>query len=162
MRGIDRCAMSIRDTIAEAVERGSFTDSMGRTLPLGAAVIVLTAPGIDNETLVAPVVGKPLIDAATVVSGVAGTVDATGQEAWLRHEVLDPLASRFARQGYTITFDPKFLSWIEAQNRGASESTTEFVDRSVTPALAASLPDERGSLVVTIEGDKPIFEPRRD
>ena len=162
MRGIDHCAMSIRDTIAVAVERGSFTDSMGRALPLGAAVVVLTAPDIADERLLEPVVSKPLIDAATVVSAAAGTVAATGQEAWLRREVLDPLASRFARQGYTITFDPKFLSWIEAQNRGASKSTTEFVDRSVTPALAATLPEERGSLVVTVEGDKPIFEPRRD
>ena len=47
-RSIDRCAVPIRDTIAEALVRGSFTDSMGRVLPLGAAVVLLTAPTIDS------------------------------------------------------------------------------------------------------------------
>ena len=48
-RSIDRCAVPIRDTIADALVRGSFTDSMGRVLPLGAAVVFLTAPTIDSH-----------------------------------------------------------------------------------------------------------------
>ena len=162
MRGVDRAAPSIRDTIGQAVERGSFTDAMGRSLPLGAAVIVLTAPALEDAALLEPLLGKQLIDAATVVSGTRGTLDATDQEAWLRRELLDPLASRFARQGYTVAFDPKFVKWVGAQNTGGPASIAEFVDKTVTPALVAGLPAERGSLVATVKGDKPVFEPKRE
>ena len=55
-RGIDRCRASIRDTIAQA-SRGTFTDAMGRSLPLGAAVVVLTAPDLTAE--LAPVALRP-------------------------------------------------------------------------------------------------------
>ena len=157
-----RCAISIRDTIAEALERGSFTDAMGRSMPLGAAMVMLTAPGIDDAALLEPVLGPPLIGAATLVTGAAGTLDATDQESWIRREILDPLAGRFARQGYTIAFDPAFVNWVAAHNTDGPASIANFVDQTVTPALAAALPTERGSFVVTLNGETPIFEPRRE
>ena len=59
--------MPIRDTIAEALVRGTFTDSMGRVLPLGAAVVLLTAPTIDSADLVPPLLGQQLAAIATVM-----------------------------------------------------------------------------------------------
>jgi ATP-dependent Clp protease ATP-binding subunit ClpC len=155
-RGIDRCAVSIRDTITQALERGAFTDAMGRRLPLGAAVVLLTAPAIDQAELLEPVLGKPLLDVCTVVSGDAGAVSDTGRAAWLRREVLEPLARRFARQGYPITFDKAFVTWLDA-NAPAGDAMTDFVDGKVAAPLAAGLPAKRGALTATIVDGKPAF-----
>ena len=155
-RGIDRCAVSIRDTITQALEEGSFTDSMGRRLPLGAAVVLLTAPAVDRQELVEPVLSKPLINVCTVVSGEPGAVSDTGRAAWLRREVLDPLAGRFARQGYPVSFDKSFVAWVDA-NAPASDALGEFVDAKVAAPLAASLPNRRAALKATIVDGKPAF-----
>ena len=53
---------------------------MGRSLPLGAAVVLLTAPGIDSAELLEPVMGKPLLDACTVVTGTARRGRHAGQD----------------------------------------------------------------------------------
>ena len=157
MRGIDRCSIAIRDTIAQAVERGSFTDAMGRTLPLGAAVVLLTAPAVETKELLEPVIGKQLLDACTVVAGAAGTVDDASHEAWLKREVLDPLASRFARQGYVVGFDGAFTTWLAKQAPQSGSDLTDFVDRTVAPALTATLPAERDALTATIVDDQPVL-----
>ena len=129
---------------------------MGRSLPLGAAVVLLTAPGIETVELLEPVIGKPLLDACTVVTATLGAVDSAGQDAWLRREVLDPLAGRFARQGYTITFDPSFVAWL-SKSAPQGAALGDFVDRTVAPALAATLPPERGALTATIVDGKPVL-----
>ena len=158
-RGIDRCAIPIRDTIAQALERGSFTDAMGRSLPLGATVVVMTAEAIETADVLEPLLGKSLITSCTVVTGKAGSVADSGRDAWLHREVLDPLANRFARQGYEISFDPKFVAWLGEHLPTGGESVTDYVDRSVTPALAATLPSTLGRLVATIKDDQPAFDP---
>jgi len=161
-RSIDRCAVPIRDTIAEALVRGSFTDSMGRILPLGAAVVVLTAPSIDSADLVAPLLGQQLTTVATLSTGAAGSVSGDDRAAWLRREVLDPLAARFERQGHPVSFDQTFVDWLLARlnpdQAGQSVHASDFVDSTVTPALAATLPDGTGALVATIVDDKPTLK----
>jgi hypothetical protein len=159
-RGIDGCAGSIRDTIAQALDSGSFTDAMGRSLPLGAAVVVLTAPALDQQTLLAPVLGPSLIAACEVVSGTAGAVPADARDAWLRTELLDPLAARLARQGYTVKFDAAFAAWLAA-SLPAEGSPSAFLDRSVTPLLVASLPARPGPITVTVANGQPTIAGRR-
>src|SRR4051794_32420660 len=162
-RSIDRAAVPIRDTIAEALARGSFTDSMGRVLPLGAAIVLLNAPTIDSNDLVAPLLGQQLVASATLVTGTAGIVSADDRAAWLKREVLDPLARRFGRQGHTISFDQKFVDWLLANipSDGASQSApvSDFVDGTVTPALAAALPAATGDkpLTATVIDNRPTL-----
>jgi hypothetical protein len=164
-RSIDRAAVPIRDTISEALVRGSVTDSMGRILPLGAAVVLLTAPTIDGNDLVAPLIGQQLVSVATVVTGTVGSVSADDRQAWLKREVLDPLAARFERQGHPIQFDQGFTDWllghVPADGASQSGSIGDFVDSTVTPALAAALPDAGGgaTLTATIVDDKPTLRP---
>ncbi len=160
-RSMDRCAVPIRDTIAEALVRGSFTDSMGRILPLGATVVLLSAPTIDSGDLVAPLIGQQLVSVATVVTGAVGTVRVDDRVAWLKREVLDPLAARFERQGHPITFDQSFTDWLleqlPADSAGQSRTVTDFIDTAVTPALAAALPDGSGPVTATIRAGKPTL-----
>jgi hypothetical protein len=156
-RGIDRCAIPIRDTISQALERGSFTDAMGRSLPLGATVVVMTAPAVDQPALLPVALGPALLADLDVSSGTPGQVSADGRNAWLQREVLDPLAARFARQGYTVSFDGAFTSWLAANLPTNGESVDAFIDRAVTPALAASLPPERGACTISVDKDRPIL-----
>jgi len=160
-RSIDRCAVPIRDTISEALVRGSFTDAMGRILPLGAAVVMLTAPTIDGADLVAPLLGQQLASVATINTGSAGSVSGDDRVAWLRREVLDPLAARFERQGHPLTFDQSFVDWLlahlPADQTGQSVPPSDFIDGTVPPALAAGLPSGTGPVVATIVDDKPTL-----
>ena len=162
-RSIDRCAVPIRDTIADALVRGSFTDSMGRVLPLGASVVLLTAPTIDGADLVPPLLGQQLVAAATMVTGAVGSVSADDRVAWLKREVLDPLGARFERQGHPLTFDQSFTDWLlknlPTDATGQPANVADYVDTTVTPALAAVLPDGTGPLTVTIQEDKPTLRP---
>jgi ATP-dependent Clp protease ATP-binding subunit ClpC len=164
-RSIDRCAVPIRDTIADALVRGSFTDSMGRVLPLGAAVVLLAAPTIDSADLVDPLMGQQLASIATIVTGAAGSVSADDRAAWLKREVLDPLSSRFERQGHPLAFDQSFVDWLlkqmpaDSTGQPGSGTMADVIDSTVTPALAAALPDGTGPVVATIENDKPTLRP---
>jgi hypothetical protein len=148
--------VSIRDTIAQALQRGSFTDAMGRRLPLGAAVVLMTAPAVTQAELLEPALTKSLLDACTVVSGDAGGVSESGRAAWMRREVLDPLAGRFARQGYPLTFDKAFVAWLDS-SAPAGDALSEFVDNRLAAPLAAALPRRRGPLAVTIVDGQPAF-----
>ena len=164
-RSLDRAAVPIRDTITDALTRGSFTDSMGRVLPLGAAVVLLTAPTSTATTSSPPLLGQQLVAAATFVTGATGTVSADDRQAWLKREVLDPLATRFERQGHPITFDASFVAWLLAKVPGAgsdqSAPISDFVDTTVTPALAGALPSTNSGtpLTATIVDDKPTLRP---
>jgi hypothetical protein len=155
-RGIDRCAVSIRDTITQALERGAFTDAMGRRLPLGAATVLLTAAAVDRAELLEPVLTRALLDSCTVITGDSGGFADAGRDAWLRREVLDPLAERFARQGYSITFDKIFVTWVSA-NAPSGDALGEFVDRQIAAPLVATLPAKRAALTATIVDSKPVF-----
>ena len=160
-RSVDRCAVPIRDTIAAALVSGSLTDSMGRILPLGAAVVLLTAPSIDGADLVAPLMGQQLVSAATLVTGAVGAVSADDRAAWLKREVLDPLALRFERQGHPLTFDQSFTDWLlknlPTDGAGQPANISDFIDANVTPALASGLPDTPGAMTATIKDDKPAL-----
>ena len=160
-RGIDRCAATVRDVIAQALASGSFTDSMGRTLPLGAAVVVATAPAIDEPKLAEPLLGRELVAACDVITAAVASAAPGSRDAWLKTEVLDPLAARFGRQGYAVTFDADFVAWLTKSLPADGTQVADFIDRSVTPDLAAALPMDRGPLTATIKDDKPNFAPAK-
>jgi hypothetical protein len=127
-------------------------------------VVLLSAPTIDSGDLVAPLVGQQLTAAATLVAGTAGAGSDAVRAAWLRREILDPLASRFERQGHPLTFDESFTSWLlgqlPADGSGQASAISDFMDRTVTPALAATLPPTPGPVTATIVDGKPAL--RRD
>jgi hypothetical protein len=74
-----------------------------------------------------------------VVTDGVPSVAASMQLHWLRSELLEPLAGRFARQGYPPEFDQGFETWLadELRQSGGSQG---YLDTSVTPLLAAGLP----------------------
>ena len=119
LRGIDACAFTIRDTIAAALAAGAFTDAMGRRIPLGAALVVLTAPVVGTNgdapaaAMLSASLGPALIAACDVISGSSSGAAADARADWIRHELLEPLASRLARAGYAATFDPPFVAWLD-------------------------------------------------
>ena len=120
LHGIDVCAVSIRDTVAAALDAGAFTDAMGRRIPLGAAIVILTAPGIGMSTdappaaLLASRLGPTLVAACDVITGTASRAAADARAGWISHELLDPLATRLERAGYPAAFDPAFVAWLDA------------------------------------------------
>ena len=61
---------SIRETIAAALLAGSFTDAMGRRIPLGAAIVILTAPGVG-----AAATRRPAVLAARLGLGLVSACD---------------------------------------------------------------------------------------
>ena len=115
------------------------------------------APGSAERAALIGVLGPALIGAADVIAGSEPVVMAAGRDDWITRSLLDPLAARFARQGCAITFDPGFVAWLEAHLPTDGESPESFLDRVVTPALAASLPAAGGSAVASIVDDKPVL-----
>ena len=161
LRGIDACALAIRDTVASALDAGSFTDAMGRRIPLGAALVVLTAPGTGapDDTpaaaLLAARLGPVLVGACDVIAGSASIAAREVRAAWIGRELLDPLAARLGRAGYTATFDPSFAAWLDARLPTDGSSPQAFVDREVTPRIVAGLPTAPGPLTIVIVDDAP-------
>jgi ATP-dependent Clp protease ATP-binding subunit ClpC len=160
--GIDRCAVAIRDTIAGALAAGSFTDAMGRRIALGSAIVVLTAPSLGADGA-APdqlarnaVIGPDLQAACDVVAWSAAGIPAGSRAAWIRRELLEPLAGRLSRRGYQVTFDDAFVAWLDG-HLPVSESPSDYVDREIAPAIAGLLPASPSSLVAGIEHDKPTL-----
>jgi ATP-dependent Clp protease ATP-binding subunit ClpC len=157
--GIDRCAQSIRQTIASGLAGGVFTDSMGRTIPLSSAVVILTAPDV-VAGVAAAALGADLLAACDVVAAVAVAQTATGKKesAWLADELLAPLARRFERSGIAVTFDPSFVEWLSGRLAAVDGPPDAFLDREVTPALIASLKGANaGRFVAVVEKDVPIM-----
>ena len=120
-RGIDGCAPSIRATIATALQSGSFTDAMGRRLPLGTSVVILTAPSLASGD------GAP----GTAAPGetCAGPRPGPRRRVRRRRRVGDrrcrrrdrrlagagpacAAGGRFARQGVSLSFSPEFVAWL--------------------------------------------------
>ena len=147
--GIDRCAISIRQTIAAALASGSFTDAMGRIIPLSSAVVIATAPDVTSATPaeLAAQLGPDLTAACDVVSGAqpGPAAGATQGSSWIADQLLAPLARRFERSGISVTFDPPFVAWLAGRLASAAEPPDAFVDREVSPALVASLGAQGGA-----------------
>jgi ATP-dependent Clp protease ATP-binding subunit ClpC len=158
LSGIDRCAPSIRLTIAAGLAGGAFTDAMGRTIPLSSAVVILTAPDVSAD-LAAALLGPDLMAACDVVAAaVAQTAAGKKGSAWLGEELLAPLARRFERSGIAVRFDPSFVEWLSGRLAGAEGPPDAFLDREVTPALIASLGRAHGgSFVAVIEKGAPVL-----
>jgi ATP-dependent Clp protease ATP-binding subunit ClpC len=164
LRSVDQCAGSIRETIASALEDGSFTDSMGRRLPLGSSVVVLTARGAEagaDASAIGPLaasLGRRLVEACDVVVAEAAGQD--GQAASVQRTLLDPLARRFASVGVDVRFDTSFVTWLVGRLPKDGESPEAFLDRAITPALVGSLPaGATGEYEVRVDGERPVLVP---
>ena len=162
LRAIEACSESVRGTIAAALASGTFTDAMGRGIPLGATVVILTAPeiGAGSDTpdavVLAARLGPALLGVCDVVTGAGAGVDDAGRGAWVVRELLDPLAARLARRGFSTTFDPDFVAWLAARLPSDGTPPDEYLDRSVTPAIVAGLPATAGSIAIGVKDDGPV------
>ncbi len=160
-RSIDTCALAVRDAITSAVAAGSFTDAMGRKIPLGAAIVILTAPvvgaGGDGpaSAVLAARLGPAFVSACDVVTGTGVGAALDTRAAWIRSELLEPLAERLARIGYPPTFQPAFVTWLGAHLPTDGSAPDAYIDRTVTPAIAAAFPATPGPIVVGVADDKP-------
>jgi ATP-dependent Clp protease ATP-binding subunit ClpC len=165
MRGIDVCAISIRDTVAAALDTGSFTDAMGRRIPLGATIVILTAPtvGVGSEApeaaLLAARLGPALVAACDVIAGSASSAAAAARATWIRHELLEPLAARLGRAGYPTTFDEAFVTWLDGHLPADGSSPEAFLDGVVANRIVSGLPASPGPLRIGVDGDGPAILP---
>ena len=165
LRGIDACAGAIRDTVAAALSAGSFTDAMGRRIPLGAALVVLTAPVVGTNgdaptaALLAVRLGPALIATCDVICGTASSAAADARAAWIRRELLDPLAARLRRAGYGAAFDPAFIAWLDRSLPTDGSSPEGFLDQAVTAKIVSSLPPGPAKLTIGLVGDLPAIVP---
>ncbi|HYO44418.1 MAG TPA: AAA family ATPase [Candidatus Limnocylindrales bacterium] len=163
LRGIDACAASVRDTVASALAAGRFTDAMGRAIPLGAAIVVLTAPGLDDgvpEALLAAALGPALLAACDAVSGTSEPAPGD-RDAWIRGDLLGPLAMRLARAGYPAEVDDTLVAWVAANLPLDGTAPERWLDRSVAAPLIAGLPPARGPLVLEAGDAGPRLRPER-
>ena len=158
--GIDRCAASIREVIAAALAAGTFTDAMGRSIPLGSAVVVLTASEVAANAAeeLATILGQGLVAAADVVALAApAPASAAGSgTAFIQTQLVDPLARRFGRSGYRVTFDAAFVDWLSASVAGLPDPQS-WVDRNVTPVLLGAQPPAPGDYTATMRDGAPVL-----
>jgi ATP-dependent Clp protease ATP-binding subunit ClpA len=105
LRNIDRCASAVRETIVAALEAGVFTDAMGRRLPLGAAVVLMTSPTASRDLLDPGLVATCVLVIDTLAPLASGSDHVSRM-------LLAPLAARFASNGLRVTFDPDFATWV--------------------------------------------------
>jgi len=151
--------------VAAALGTGSFTDAMGRRIPLGAALVVLTAPAVGTSAdtpaaaLLAARLGSSLIAACDVISGRASSAAADARTAWIERELLAPLATRLGRAGYVATFDPAFVAWLDRTLPTDGSPPEGFLDQEVTARLVSGLPARPGPLTVGLVGDEPAIVP---
>jgi ATP-dependent Clp protease ATP-binding subunit ClpC len=157
LRGIDRCARSIRETIVGALEHGVLTDAMGRPIPLASTIVLLTAPSlvVDDAADAANAragltfaLGPGLVSLCDVVSGGRPIVATDDRSAWIRRELLGPLAARFARQGLDVKFEASFVEWLSTNL--PADDPLRFIDEDVTTTLVASMPADTRSLSATV------------
>jgi hypothetical protein len=162
-RGIDSCAPSIRDTVATALTAGSFTDAMGRRIPLGTTIDILTAPGLGSSAdgppaaILAARLGPALLAACDVVTGTTSSAAADARAGWIQRELLDPLADRLGRAGYVATFDPTFIAWLDRHLPTDGSSPQGFLDADVTARIALGLPSVPGPVTIGIVDDQPAI-----
>ena len=79
---------------------------------------------------------------------------------WIRRELLDPLAARLARAGYTATFDHAFVAWLDRRLPTDGSSPEAFMDSAVTSRIALGLPSSPGPVTVGLVDDTPTILPR--
>ena len=161
LRGIEACASSIRDTVASGLATGRLTDAMGRTIPLGAAIVVMTAPGLDGglpEAVLDAALGATLIGACDVIADSSGPA-ADGREAWVRTQLVAPLLDRLARTGYPATATGALVTWIAANLPTDGTPPERWIDRAVTAPLLAALPDAPSPVTLDAGSTGPTLTP---
>ena len=161
LRGVDACAASIRDTIASGLATGRLTDAMGRTIPLGAAIVVLTAPGLDGglpAAVLDAALGTTLTGACDVIADASGPA-ADGREAWVRTQLVAPLLDRLARTGYPATATDALVAWVAANLPADGSPPDRWIDRAVTAPLLALLPTVPGPITLDAGPAGPTLVP---
>jgi hypothetical protein len=169
-RGIDRCAVAIRETVAAALASGSLTDAMGRAIPLGSASVIVTAPTLDTgavgdpataSQLLSAVLGSSLVSSLDVMVGGTTSVAAADRASWIRSQLLEPLATRFGQQGYVVTFDDSLIGWIEQQLPTDGTLPASLVDRVLVPPLASGLTGGTRAFTAKVVDGKPVLVPAK-
>jgi len=94
-----------------------------------------------------------------VVTGTASAAPADQRAAWLRRELLDPLADRLARAGYPPTFEPEFVAWVDSRLPTDGRSLEAFLDADVTAPLVSRLPSTPGPVRISIVDGSPAVDP---
>jgi hypothetical protein len=97
-----------------------------------------------------------------VITGTTSQAAADARSGWIRHELLDPLATRLERAGYPATFDPAFVAWLDANLPADGSSPAAFLDGAVTTRLVAGLPATPGPITVGLADGTPavVTSPR--
>jgi ATP-dependent Clp protease ATP-binding subunit ClpA len=152
LRNIDRCAGAVRETITAALAAGAFTDAMGRRLPLGAAVVLMT-----SSSAAAGFLDPGLRAACDVV--IDTLAPPTPGSDYVGRVLLPPLAARFARSGVTVTFDRDFATWVATQLPGEGEAALVYLDRVLAPALVASMLPGALELTALVADGRPVLVP---
>ena len=139
LRGVDACAFTIRDTIASALAAGAFTDAMGRRIPLGAALVVLTAPAVGTDgdapaaALLAARLGPALIAACDVISGSSSGAAADARPSGSGASCSSPW--RHALAGPATSPRSSRRSWpVSTSTCPPTRCRRNYLDQSITPS----------------------------
>ena len=158
-RGIDGCAASIRDTIGAALAAGRFADAMGRSIPLGAAIVVMTAPDLDAtipDAVLGAALGPGLVAACDVIASGTGP-SADSRTAWGRTQVVAPLVGRLTRAGYAVTATDALAAWVATNLPADGTPVDRWVDRAVAAPMLAALPAAPASVVLDADANGPVL-----
>ena len=123
--------------------------------------MLLTAPGVGASTgapeaaLLAARLGPALIGACDVITGASSRAATDAREAWIRDELLGPLAARLERAGHPATFDPAFVAWLDANLPADGSAPEAFLDQAVTTRIVAGLPLSAGPVTIGLVDDQP-------
>lgn len=150
LRNVDRCASAVRETVVAALEAGAFTDAMGRRLPLGAAVVLMTSPATARSLLDPGLVAACDLVIETLAPSGSGADDVS-------RTLLAPLAARFARNGVSVAFDTDFAAWVASQLPGQGDVALTYLDRVLGPALVASVPAGARNLRARVVDGRPVL-----
>jgi ATP-dependent Clp protease ATP-binding subunit ClpA len=149
LRNVDRCSDAVCQAIVAALEAGAFTDAMGRRLPLGGAVVLMTGSAVPG------LLDPELLAACDLVVEAAAPAGSGSED--VQRLLLAPLAVRFARTGVTVTFGPEFAAWVASRQPGDGEAGLTWLDRVLVPALVASMPPGATSLTAEVRDDRPVL-----
>ena len=147
--------------MASALVAGRFTDAMGRSIPLGAAIVILTAPGLDAslpEAVLGAALGPQLLAACDAVAGETGPAGGE-RAAWVRTQLVGPLLDRLARAGYPATATDALVAWVADTLPSDGTPPERWLDRTVTAPLLAGLPAAPGPVTLDAGPDGPVLRP---
>lgn len=128
-RNVDRCFVTIRQALANAIERGSITDGMGRSIRLCDCVVVMTAghespshgeaiglrsrePDMDGQREVRLVGCEPLLELSTVIVADVPDKKSTMALTTIEEEVLPRLHKRYASRGLDVEWGNGVAEWL--------------------------------------------------